>query len=299
MQMHERERETSSEATEVLRKLRGSGLRRLDCAIAELPSEANRYQAVVIATAVLLDGRTVRALGNACRDGLPEHMQFQVLAVAETRAKLRALQEAVCLAEPSPLVENEVTRAAYIPADQREGAESTEGVARRGFGVPTADASPAAGAGSTENIPKLGGSGKAKGRTTTVPGSGSNMGTLPPSPAAAWEQPRVTAGATRLKEASGASQGSGDRGGGSTRAARLDEPMAPEVLARLLHLTRRKAEADGTPITEEEAMRRINSFFQRAFGHSVGQGSRAEGQRLILRLTSGACAVPAGGPAGT
>src|ERR1017187_1683837 len=145
MQMHERERETSPEAAEVLRKLRGSGLRRLDCAIAELPSEANRYQAVVIATAVLPDGRTVRALGNACRDSLPEHMQFQVLAVAETRAKLRALQEAICLAEPLPLVENEVSRAAYAPAEQREGA------------------------GSTEDIPKLGVSGAAKGRTITVP----------------------------------------------------------------------------------------------------------------------------------
>jgi hypothetical protein len=66
--------------------------------------------------------------------------------------------------------------------------------------------------------------------------------------------------------------------------SQLDEELGPDVLARLMHLTRKKAESEGIAITEEEAMHRLDSYFQRAFGHAVATGTRVEGQRVVQRL---------------
>jgi hypothetical protein len=43
---------------------------------------------------------------------------------------------------------------------------------------------------------------------------------------------------------------------------------------------------EGNPATEEEAMRRLNSYFQRAFGHDLSEASRMEGQRVVQRLAA-------------
>jgi hypothetical protein len=51
-------------------------------------------------------------------------------------------------------------------------------------------------------------------------------------------------------------------------------------------MTRKKAAMEGGEITEEDAMRKLDSFFQRAFGHSLAEGTRMEGQRVVQRLAS-------------
>jgi hypothetical protein len=51
-------------------------------------------------------------------------------------------------------------------------------------------------------------------------------------------------------------------------------------------MTRKKAAQEGGEITEEEAMRKLDSFFQRAFGHPLAEGTRMEGQRVVQRLAS-------------
>jgi hypothetical protein len=66
----------------------------------------------------------------------------------------------------------------------------------------------------------------------------------------------------------------------------VGEALGADVVAKLLQMTRRKATLEGADSSEEEALRKLDSFFQRAFGHPMSEATRMEGQRVVQRLAS-------------
>src|SRR5918911_3701915 len=71
------------------------GLRGIDTYIVQVPTEENGRVAVIKATVEMEDGRTFSGIGDASPDNVGRNIVPHIIRMAETRAKARALRDAV------------------------------------------------------------------------------------------------------------------------------------------------------------------------------------------------------------
>jgi hypothetical protein len=267
-------------------RLTTHGVQDIGCTVLQMPADENHHYAVVVVSVITTAGATFRAIGEAVRESLPGGYENQTLTVAEIRATERALdaaagrlrrlgsphtgglEQAVTPAEAGPETAEESSDTE--PSSPAPDSDSDATVDEPAAAVETVhltevtvDAAPPVGetaAVAVVEAPAESVDKPAPEAPPEEPGPSQNDGVpqrqVPPRPAVA----RTTA------------------------LPQLTDELGPDVLARLLQLTRKKAESEGTAIIEEEAMRRLDSYFQRAFGHPVAVGTRVEGQRVVQRL---------------
>jgi hypothetical protein len=265
-------------------------MQELDCAIVQIPGEQNGYLAVVLATVRTSRG-LFRAVGEASRDRLPTEEREHTLTVAEIRAKTRALGDAVgqpCFMSAADLPPGDSARSAV---EGRLRAEAERARADAGGTVPAAPRTVASRNPATARAP------------AQVSGAHDEAEITPLQEAA--ERPRSAVadavstpqGVPPKAEADRAPRGAASGEAVVEQAAPPTRPptrpnaipvesIGPEMVSKLLQMTRRKASLEGSPATEEEALRRLDSYFLRAFGHDVSEASRMEGQRVVQRLAA-------------
>lgn len=265
---------------ELLKLASANGLQELDCTIVQIPAEQNAHHGVVLA-AVRTSRGLFRAVGEAWRDSLPAAQREQTLTVAESRAKTRALCEAVGM--PQPLAASVPARpsepvAAASPSSPSGAPRTADPRPPTVAAVPDAPATPAKVNATRPSAPD----------PSDQPAPRRGQGTEPPVPA---RPPAARTAPTPVESSEPAEDvGRAARQAPARPAARSAlipvETMGPDMLAKLLQMTRRKASMEGNPATEEEALRRLDSYFQRAFGHELSEASRMEGQRVVQRLAA-------------
>ncbi|MGH2345605.1 MAG: hypothetical protein ACRDG4_10300 [Chloroflexota bacterium] len=259
---------------ELVRLATAQGLQGLDSTIVQLPGDQNGHHGVVLATVTTKQG-LFRAVGEAWRDLLPAARRGETLTVAEIRAKSRALHEAVGM--PNLHASNPAGSAAAPSV----GAEHPE-AARPG-------ATPRAGAASAV----AGDVGSTVGQTASAKSAA-------PAPLGAGGSGRaqLSGNVPRADKAApaGPAEDEPEEIDEMPTAVELDRParapsvpldgLGSDMVNRLLQMTQRKATLEGNPAGEEEALRRLDSYFQRAFGHPLAEATRMEGQRVIQRLAA-------------
>ncbi len=266
---------------ELVRLATAQGLQGLDSTIVQLPGDQNGHHGVVMATVTTKQG-LFRAVGEAWRDLMPATRRGETLTIAEIRAKSRALREAVgmpILAASEPVRPGEAPASSVAVALAEGGRRGTAARAEGGL----------AGAGA--------------GRSVAGPSTPVKPTALDPivasAPMGGGKPSREQLRASAMHAGSVAPTAAGDESGDDDEtgtAVDTDHPVrsasAPldglgvEMVNRLLQMTQRKATMEGNPAGEEEAMRRLDSYFQRAFGHPLAEATRMEGQRVIQRLAA-------------
>ena len=308
---------------ELLRLATSKGLTELDSTIVQIPSEANGGHGVVLAAARTGTG-LFRAIGEAWRDTLPAAQQAQTLTVAELRAKTRALCEAVGMPQPladaaAPLLRSEPPVASAVPRPsmppapregerprtpsvpqpmERPSALREEPAPRPSPFDPAAETGPSARADAdpvrrgAEHGPVATGSrgpiGPAE-MAAVRPPAGVVPAPAPPAPAAGRP---VGGGIAPEDEPAGTAAGK-ERTLSPRPVSRPapgsplgNDGIGPDITSKLLQMTRRIAELKAEEMTEEGALERLDSFFQRRFGHGLDQATRMEGQGVVQRLAS-------------
>ena len=130
----------------------------------------------------------------------------------------------------------------------------------------------------------------------TRPGSISAMPT-PPHELDSPNNQAARAGApVKSATVSGPTTGKGGGGSDERESTEPEIPAKPsqmlvdglgtDMLNRLLEMTKRKAAIEGNTAGDDEALQRLDSYFQRAFGHPLSEATRMEGQRVIQRLAA-------------
>jgi hypothetical protein len=256
---------------ELLRLATTNGLQELDCSVVQIPHDGNGNHAVVLAAARTSRG-VFRAIGEARMASVPAALHELLLTVAEQRAKTRAMSEAVGM--PHVLRADQGGDAVAKPTMQNAPAQPAAPIAQPPEKLAVAAAQESTATVTTQATNAENSPAAAK-RLTPEPVSAAQPG---PSPLKQPVRDATTTPQTPLKHEA--------QPGKASNTVPFSEGLGPEVLARLLDMTRRKAQAEGAAITEEEAMQRLDSFFQRAFGHPLSDGSRMEGQRVVQRLAS-------------
>ncbi len=268
---------------ELLRRALSSGLQELDSTIVQIPNDANVQHAVLVATARTAGGLVFRAVGEASRDAVSVDDRYALLTLAESRAKTRVLDEVLCLTDGARAPRD--AGMATLPHEGSsdvgdETADRPDATVEMRSEVPATLQADATNRGPDTPSPALMPSLAPEERTVACAESrGPMLATqgIASDPHADFAGKPAVSGMLSRRSASGL----------RPKVASLDEALGPDVLARLMHLTRRKAEAEGAPISEEVAMQRLESYFQRAFGHSIAEGTQIEGQRVVQRLTAG------------
>lgn len=279
---------------ELLRLAASSGLQELESTIVQIPNEQNGHHAIILAGA-RTSKALYRAVGEAWRDSLPAPMRAQALTVAEQRAKIRALCEAVGMPQPLAVPESSASTAPSpssgvinpLAGKQTSVADATVHSAGKPVEQRLAEATPRPAAPaplrpvtavaalqlpSTDPSPE----------SSTPPAGPQSLSAEASAPQAA-DSPDEEADPTPAPRQRSQAMRSTARPAPAPPPA---EGLGPDILARLLQMTRRKAVLEGSDITEEDAMRKLDSFFQRAFGHPLSEGTRMEGQRVVQRLAS-------------
>jgi hypothetical protein len=254
---------------ELFRLACANGLQELDISIVQIPSDANQQHAVVLASARTSRG-LFRAVGEAYRATLPKHQHYEVLSVAELRAKASVLAQAAGLPRgvtASTPVATESPIPPLVPSSPPPAGAATPTVSM----AAPAEATPRA---TTTEAPRP--APAPTGRSTEDAEEAT-----PPEPARTATAPATPAIATP------------ERARGPIRppmhVVAADSPaeaLPPEMVNRLLQMARRRALLDGGDTSEEEALRKLDSFFQRAFGHPMAEANRLEGQRVVERLAN-------------
>jgi hypothetical protein len=79
----------------LLDEAHGRGLKSIDTQLIQIPEEANGNVAIVKAVAEMEDGRRFSGLGDASPQNVSRNIAVHLIRMAETRAKARALRDAV------------------------------------------------------------------------------------------------------------------------------------------------------------------------------------------------------------
>jgi hypothetical protein len=266
--------DVGSEYEALVRRAMSQGLQGLDCTLVQLPGDQNGHHGVVLA-AVTTDRGVFRAVGEAWRDLLPPARRGETLTTAETRAKTRALREALGMPALS------ITHAAAGSAEPPEAEIVSTGVTVAAASA--AEASSRSTARTTPATPARAGTVSAVPTPLNDVDSRHNQATRPGTPV----KPVTPNGPTNVK------------GGGGSEEHESSEPEIPakpsqmlvdglgtDMLNRLLEMTKRKAAIEGNTAGDDEALQRLDSYFQRAFGHPLSDATRMEGQRVIQRLAA-------------
>jgi hypothetical protein len=258
---------------ELFRLASAQGLQELDVNVLQIPSDANQQYAVVVASARTARG-LFRAVGEAYRSALPEHLRHEILGVAELRAKSTVLAEAAGV--PRGAVPVTVT----VGDEGAKPGSSVIEPARSGTTprpvAAEASASAMARAAQAEEPKQVA-------APTAKRGDEAAADVARPEATRVAQQPAPAGAPTAMPESARP----------ATRppvqmvpSEPTSEALGADVVARLLQMTRRKASLEGADSSEEEALRKLDSFFQRAFGHPMSEATRMEGQRVVQRLAS-------------
>ncbi len=256
---------------ELLKLATSGGLQELDTTVVQIPGDGNDHHAVVIAS-VRTTRALYRAVGEAWRDTLPLGQRSQTLTVAEFRAKTRALCEAVGM--PQPIAPEVIQPAGAAPG----AATGSDDAGRAQAGSSTKAAMPAARSQPAEPSPDAPAAAQQPVARLAASIPVDQLLAAPATPVGPAQAPAVDDSQPRTKPTPSRPP--------ARPASVPAEGLGPDVLSRLLQMTHRKAVLEGTELTDDDALHKLDSFFNRAFGHPLAEGTRMEGQRVVQRLAS-------------